>query len=242
MLRAMLTTDDPLLADAIHEVIFVNVKGLTTCTQFGVAAVPLGLWLYFRGRRKLVWPLAFLVMMAAGRRMVLSERLALIELVVPATVVVLRACVLGRQMPPWLRGGLQMEPVVGVVGLVLFFGSFEYFRSWRHYQNYFDSYAEFTLWPSADTTRPRITMEHWRLQKQRPVSDFLHHASSSSGHFPGSTQLPWRTTNSRASTRSRNCLAVRYGTPELNNEGGLFQPVLDYGIAGYLFSGLAAGS
>jgi hypothetical protein len=25
----------------------------------------------------------------------------------------------------------------------------------------------------------------------------------------------------------------RYGTPELNNEGGLFQPALDYGLAGY---------
>jgi hypothetical protein len=33
----------------------------------------------------------------------------------------------------------------------------------------------------------------------------------------------------------------QYGTPELNNEGGLFQPALDFGFGGYLLFWLASG-
>jgi hypothetical protein len=33
----------------------------------------------------------------------------------------------------------------------------------------------------------------------------------------------------------------RYGTLELNNEGGLFQPALDFGVAGMLLFWLASG-
>jgi hypothetical protein len=33
----------------------------------------------------------------------------------------------------------------------------------------------------------------------------------------------------------------QYGTPELNNEGGLFQPALDFGLAGYLLFWLGCG-
>src|SRR5438105_1265513 len=60
-LRDFLTTDDPLLADSIRDDIFVNLRGITTCTQFGVAALPLGLWLYFRGERRIGWAIGLLL-------------------------------------------------------------------------------------------------------------------------------------------------------------------------------------
>src|SRR5258705_9597353 len=94
-LREFFTTDDPIIAESIRDEMFINVKGVTTCTQFGVVAVLLGLWLYFRGERRVVWPTAIVIALGAARALVFSERLALIELIVPAFVVVLRMTVLG---------------------------------------------------------------------------------------------------------------------------------------------------
>jgi hypothetical protein len=235
MLRGLLMTDDPLLADTVHEQVFVNIKGVTTCTQFGVAAVPLGLWLVFRGRRQLLWPLALIVALAAGRALIFSERLALIELAVPAAVIVLRACVMGRQLGPLVRAGLQMAPALGVVGLVLFFGSFEYFRSWRHYQHYFDSYAEFTLWRVGGYYTTAHNNGAMALEKQKPYA-IPFATLRQLWTFPGLSNTPFayeKLTGNDPIAQYKEML-VRHGTPELNNEGGLFQPVLDYGIAGYL--------
>ena len=103
ILREFLTTDDPQLAEVISRDMFVNWKGITTCTQFGVAAMPLGLWLYFRGERRLAWPLGLLIALAMARALIFSERLAVLELVVPAAIVVLRKSFLGRPCAPWRR-------------------------------------------------------------------------------------------------------------------------------------------
>src|SRR5262245_13216229 len=85
-LREFLNTDDPLLAEQMRDEMFYTLPGITTCAQFGVAAVPLGLWLTFRGRPR-IWPVTLLVLLAAGRALVFSERLALVELVVPGIVI-----------------------------------------------------------------------------------------------------------------------------------------------------------
>jgi hypothetical protein len=44
--REFLVTDDRLLAEAMRDEYFRTISGVTTCTQFAVAAVPLGMWLY----------------------------------------------------------------------------------------------------------------------------------------------------------------------------------------------------
>jgi hypothetical protein len=145
-LRDFLTTDDPLLAEEIRGEIFTNLKGITTCTQFGVAAVPIGTVLLLTGIKRVRWPLTALLALALVRALFFSERLAIIELVVPAAIVVFRLRFIGRALPPLVSRGLQLAPLAGVVSLFVFFGSFEYFRSWRYYEDKFDSYAEFTLW------------------------------------------------------------------------------------------------
>src|SRR5205085_8950975 len=53
---------------------------------------------------------------------------------------------LGRPIAPLARRALAIAPFAGVLALLLFFGTFEYFRSWRYYKGDFDSYAAFTLW------------------------------------------------------------------------------------------------
>lgn len=241
-LRSFFSTDDPVLGETIRSEMFVTVKGVTTCTQFGVAAVPLGLWLYFRGERKLIWPIGLLVGLAGVRALLFSERLALIELVVPAAVIALRTRLLGRAVSPAMKFVWQLAPLGGVVALVLFFGGFEYFRSWRHYQKEFDSYAQFTLWRIGGyyTTAHNNGAMALATQPQYPLPyATLRHVWT----FPGLASTPLgytKLTGVDPDARYADMLD-RVGTPELNNEGGLFQPALDYGLGGLLLFWLACG-
>src|SRR5262249_23742722 len=83
MLREFLTTDDPDVWETLSKEVFVSWKGVTTATQFAVAAVPLGTWLFFRGERHLIWPIGLLLTVATARAVAFSERLAIIELLLP---------------------------------------------------------------------------------------------------------------------------------------------------------------
>lgn len=241
-LRELLTIDDPLQAESIRKEMFVSVKGVTTCTQFAVAAVPLGLWLFFHGRRRLIWPLGLLFLMAAARALVFSERLALIELAVPAIIVTLRMQVLSRALRPAWQWGLRLAPLLGVMFLVAFFGSFEYFRSWRHYQHEFNSYAEFTLWRFSGYYTTAHNNSAMALETQRPfpipyatLAQFWSIPGLSKSSF-GYPQLAGFDPLERHLK-----MLEQIGTPELNNEGGLFQPALDFGIAGMLLFWMGSG-
>jgi oligosaccharide repeat unit polymerase len=67
-----------------------TVPGLTTLTQLAVAAIPLALAFGLLGRRGKLRPLAIsIVLFAAARAFIFSERLALLELVVPIAYLLL---------------------------------------------------------------------------------------------------------------------------------------------------------
>jgi oligosaccharide repeat unit polymerase len=67
-----------------------TVPGLTTLTQLAVAAIPLALVFGLLGRRSKLRPLVTtILLLAVARSFVFSERLAVLELVVPATYLLL---------------------------------------------------------------------------------------------------------------------------------------------------------
>jgi len=242
MLREFLTTDDPHLADTMFFDMFATWKGVTTCTQFGIAAVPLGLWLLFRGHRIVAWPLALVIALAALRGLIFSERLALIELVVPGFVVALRFAVLGRPLSPFRRFAVQLFPVLGLAALVLVFGGFEYFRSWRYYVHDFDSYAEFTLWRIGGYYTTAHNNGALALETQ-PTYPLPYATLRQFWHMPGLPNSPLgyaKLTGFDPTTRHVGMLE-KFATPELNSEGGLFQPALDFGLAGFLLFWFACG-
>ena len=231
----LLTTDDPDLADWIRQELFDTVPGLTTCTQFGAPALALGLWLYFHDHRRVLWPLLMLVMAATARSILFSERTAIIEMLAPAALIVLRMAILGRSLPAWRRTALRAAPLVAPVALVLFFGGFEYFRSWRHYHTEFESYTEFTVWRltgyfTTAHNNGAMALETGALRKL-PYFTMLPFWL-----FPGVSDSPlaYDELTGRDVEEDHLRMLHRYGNFELNNEGGLFQPTLDFGIAGGL--------
>lgn len=244
--RELISTDDPLIAGQIREEMFNTVQGITTCTQFGIAAVLLGLWLVCRGQRLLVWPVLLLTVMAAVRALVFSERLALIELAVPATVLTLRMRVLGTRPPSAWRGLLKLAPVGAVAGLFVLFGTFEYFRSWRYYVHEFDSYPQFVVWRMAGYYTTAHNNSAMALDTQ-PMYPFPYTTVQMLWRFPGLSKTPlgYQNLTGIDPAERHTAMLERYGTPELNNEGGIFQPALDFGVAGivgfWFVCGVAAG-
>jgi hypothetical protein len=235
MLRELVTNPDLIVDDAVREEMFPTIPGVTTCTQFGMAAVLLGLWLYFvHGDRRVIWPMVLICALAAVRALVLSERLAVIELLVPGVLIWLWARVLVRTLAPPVRAALQLAPVLGILMLLLFFGSAEYFRSWQHYQDEFDSISEFTVWRFAGYYTTGHNNGAMALETQAPLP-LPFWTIRPLWEFPGvsNTSFAYEKLTGINPFDAKVDMTERYGAPELNNEGGLFMPLVDFGVIGY---------
>lgn len=124
-----------------------TLPGITTFTQAGVAYVTAYAYRYADGfpltKRRYDIYLWMIVALAMLRVVLNSERLALLEILIPPLVIL---------SPRLVRlGGLRKQfviygPYIGLAALFIYFAITEYFRSWlNHYQQFSDSLLEFTL-------------------------------------------------------------------------------------------------
>jgi hypothetical protein len=148
-----------------------TVPGLTTCTQFGIAAVVLGSiigssvgWRIVRGR------IAILLLLALLRALLYSERLAFLELAIPFLVLYFAAPVAWTSRRS-LRALIRLAPLMGAAFIYVVFTVFEYFRSWSSYYSVREaSLFQFTAWrllgyyvTSANNTAYLISSIHGSL-------------------------------------------------------------------------------
>lgn len=110
-----------------------QVSGLTTMTQFGVGLSCISAYgVIFsttkRTRRVYFWILACLVICALYRSFLWSERLALIETIVPVSIVFLAHYNRGQKV-------FMLLPVLAIFVMIGYFGVAEYFRSWSFYKD-----------------------------------------------------------------------------------------------------------
>ena len=214
--------------------IFPTIPGVTTATQFGIAAMMLGTWLYCRGRTNLRVPLLSLLAIAAARALIYSERLALIELIVPAFVIGLRLWVFGKRLHTWPRLSLQILPLVAVPLVIVLFGLFESFRSWQYYKDSFDSLAEFTIWRFFGyyTTAHNNGAMSMTLRGPWPIP---YSTFNWFWEFPLIENSPfgYQQLVGISPADIHTDTLERYGNAELNNDGGLFTPARDFGWIGY---------
>ena len=235
MVLDVLRSDNPEFVDLIRKEYFPTIPGITTCTQFGLPAMLLGLWLYFLDDRRAIYGVLAVGSLALVRSLIFSERSAVIELGVPSTVLVLRLFVFCKGEKTWLRKVGILAPIMAPLLLAILFGAFEYVRSWRYYVDQFDSYPQFVVWrlsgyyttshnngSMALETNPTRPLPFYTL---RPFWEFPGVAASPFGYEKLTGIDPMEVHTS---------MLENYGNPELNNEGGLFQPMLDWGLPGAL--------
>jgi hypothetical protein len=168
--------------------------------------------------------------------LLISERLALIELAVPAVLLSLRLKLLTREnLSPKAVRRLALAPVAGIVGIVVLFGTAEYFRSWRFYQDRFDSVADFTLWRLSGYYTTGHNNSAMAL-KTRGTWPMPYYTLESFWRFPliAGSSLSYSSVNGFDPEEIHRATLTRYGTPELNNQGGLFSPAMDFGWIGYV--------
>lgn len=132
-LLQLLLEPQPGLSDYVKNALFPTIPGITTLTQLGplYATVEALIWVRARSeRRPVIMRFALVGSLVFARAILLSERLALVELVVPI-VVVLSSSLTSRTIK---RRFVQLAPLFLGAGVFILFTIAEYFRSWNYYR------------------------------------------------------------------------------------------------------------
>ncbi len=206
-----------------------TVPPLTTLTQWGVAyaivyAVRRG------GGRTAGWERAglwLIVLLALLRGIVWSERLALIEVLVPYAIA--RLAFHRFASAAGFRAA-ALVPLVAPLALYLLFTGSEYFRSWEFYRNYYDSVWRFAL--------DRLTA-YYAVAANNGIGLLME--SHRWPTFDGSYVLQWAFPRPpgdasnfllNAAQYDYDAFLTDFARPELNNPSGLFPIVYDIGFFG----------
>jgi hypothetical protein len=207
---------------------FRSVPGLTTCTQFAMAAVSIGTCAYVVTRHKMLgYSVLLILFVDAVRSFLLSERLALMEVAVPLTVIWIHLVSSRADASQCRKLLLNLAPALGIAGMYILFTVSEAFRSWTFYSKEGGSLLSFGAtrllgyYSTALNNSALFSKVLDRPGLPYLTQEWLWHMPLV-GDVGGSTSL---------------IMGFQYGTilkgggnPEFNNPGGLLLPILDYGV------------
>lgn len=124
---------------------YSTIGGITTLTQIGILYVSLYVYQRLMGyplKSFFKYGVYLVVFLALFRTVFWSERLAIIEITIPLIVYKFIRFRAGK----FKKSIVVMLPYFGIIFLFMFFGVFEYFRSWvNHYNQYYNSYVQFII-------------------------------------------------------------------------------------------------
>jgi hypothetical protein len=197
----------------------VTIPGITTATEFGRACFPIDVWLWRRQGRTDARRRALVLFALASLRAVLNtERLSLLELVVPATLVLLST---GRGRVRAMRWR-RAAPFLGLGFLYLSFSALEYGRSWvTYYAGRFPgSFWEFSAL--------RLTGYYATSTNNA----FLFHAGFASPDRYPFFSFPFVSlAGGKAPAEEWQAYLHFYANPEFNNSGFILNPISELGLA-----------
>jgi oligosaccharide repeat unit polymerase len=223
---AVLSGDSTNVRDAVQ-----TIPGVTTLTQCGAAFVVLVTIKRFTPGGAALWErvgIWIVFVLAIGRAFLWAERLAVLEVLVPWAVT---SAAFYRFRSIKTARLAVLLPIFGPVLLFLAFAGTEYFRSWRFYQNYYDSI--------------------WQFASERLMSYYALAANSGIGlleeakdwpRYTGRFVFEWAWTMPELGDiltdafgdvrQDFDAFLLDYGDVEYNNPSGLFPIVYDVGYFG----------
>jgi oligosaccharide repeat unit polymerase len=217
-----------------------TIPGLTTLTQVGIASVVVSSLLLAqqRSRTQLV-RIAVVIGLAIPRAFLLTERLAILELVVPVIVVLaMRASGTASGRRRVAAVPLVFAPLVAAI-----FAAFEYSRSWVFFRQTSDSsFLRFALERLIGYYATSLNNGALELAYNRYPGRLPYEIAGAFWTAPGidNAQLYQRLTGHDNPAFYKQILE-QHGTPEFNNSSGLAAPFVDLGPAGGLVYLLVAG-
>lgn len=212
-----------------------TIPGVTTLTQVGVAyGIVATLLLIHRVDRRTIWRLVTLLVVTVVRAFLLTERLALVELVVPAlAVLALRGC---QSTSARRRLLLRVAPLPLVVLLVAGFAATEYSRSYTFFKTRTDdglllfSLKRLGGYYATAYNNGQVLLDHGEYPGRLPYTSL-----EAVWTAPGVEQLDlYDRLTGRDREQAYERLLGTYASPEFNNPGGLPAPFVDFGVGGGL--------
>ncbi|GAA2031721.1 hypothetical protein GCM10009756_25010 [Pseudokineococcus marinus] len=217
------------------------VPGVTTLTQCGLAYVVMAsVLLVHRWDGRTARRLGVVLLLALVRSFVNTERLALLELLVPLVVVL--AVALRRRGGAVARRAVVLAPAVLLPLVVAVFGAFEYSRSWQFFADRTDqSFVGFVLARVAGYYATAFNNGAIRVEEGTYPGRLPYESVQMVWDAPGVSSLGLYDRWSASPPLASQDLLERFGNPEFNNPGGLLVPVVDLGVVGGLLYLLVAG-
>jgi hypothetical protein len=240
-------------ATLMKDVYLVTISGVTTLTQLAISAGILGVLIGLKkGWKTVLWKFAVIMVATVIRALMNSERLAILELTIPAATLFIRLGILdsprwSTRLWPVFRSMVVLKalPVVGVFGLFGIFGASEYFRSWSNFyaggdQTFFEFVAFRLLGYYVTALNNGALMMHRLEPTGIPYLTF--HAL---WRFPVISNIVKLVYPNVAldSIEMDPYMAIldRNANPEFNNGSGLLLPVMDYGFVPALLYWVVCG-
>ncbi len=223
-----------------------TLPGVTTLVQLAAGLFILGFILIFKfGWRRslfpLILPLIFILFVTWLRSRLWSERLAVLELLVPSVLLSFRLAQT-EKWKWWVRGGIASAPLLAPALLFFFFSAAEYSRSWISY--YRDTQDSFFLFSFMRLVGYYVTA----LNNGALAVLMLHHYDVPFSTFdwfwklpPVRALLPYESVGNIDPTPQYLDLLQRFANPEFNNPSGIFLVRLDYGYIGGLVAWFGFG-
>lgn len=213
---------------------FVTIPGITTLTQVGMAFVIVALYsLRHRPDRVLRVQIVVVFALATLRAFLLTERLALIELAVPALAVAAVGAVASRRALH--RTLVHAAPFLAVPVVFAVFAGFEYSRSWQYFASRTDrSFLEFAVlrfggYYATAYNNGQVQLDHGTWPGRLPDGSL-----SAFWTAPGIANLGLYERWSAPPPLDAQFMLERFANPEFNNPGGLTTPFVDFGLVGGL--------
>lgn len=210
----------------------LNVRGVTTMTQFGIAYICVygisRFLLHQRLPRRHTIYAGVLFALALFRAIVNSERIALLELVFPM-VLIYGSSVYSRSNRV-VSAVCRHFPVFTILGAPIFFALFEYNRSWINYYQYkFDNLLSFALErlliyyvTALNNICGLMQVMAWPTYKGELTLEWLYRAPGVSALLAQSGYDKERYTS----------FLLEYAHPEFNNATGTMIAFHDWGVVG----------
>lgn len=214
-------------ADALKSQ-FAPITGITSLTQMGIGLVIVAaLLLVVAPSRREVIRLVVVVLLALLRAVVVSERLAIIEIVLPLLAVGAMAAANEPRLRTWLR----WAPLLLVPLGALVFAGFEYGRSWVYYRSQGEgSFMAFATERLAGYYATAYNNGQLLLDQNPPSAPYL--SVQGLWEAPGVAQSGIYGWLNPAGPGDFSWLLSAYANPEFNNPCGLCLPLHDFGLLG----------
>lgn len=238
LLKVLVTLNN---SDGQIKELFAPIAGITTFTQMGIAyAVIAGLLMVRQPGSELLVGMFLVLGGAAFRGYFLTERLALLEVILPFMAVVLMAWSADKRKR--IRMTIGLGPALLVPVLILVFGLFEYSRSWQFYRlrtggGFFEFATErLAGYYVTAFNNGQIALLFERAAGRLPLDTLEFFWTA-----PGIQQANLYDRLSTVPASRFWDLLGQKGTEELNSPCGLCAPFIDWGTIGGLVWWAAAG-